>query len=230
MESIRLGQLLPITIKPQLAVTTKPTAVEVALRALSELSVSLALTLAIDYFVGMPLSVACIAAMMLTCAAQIIWRLGCYLVSRWEGVSFQDLDSKASWFAKFSVVNIFGLTGPSIAIHEMGHALMALTLFKGSRPHISVTPFEGGWTTFKLAHLSRLGSLLGMRTSLALVMAGGLIASTVTAMVGMTLSHYLKDSYPTVSRFLELFAYVQLFNDILYGCLLYTSPSPRDRG
>ncbi|MDP1836058.1 MAG: hypothetical protein Q8K75_09065 [Chlamydiales bacterium] len=209
------------------------TIAKVAAIAFAQLAVAAAVNLVITTYVAAPLSIAIATTFLTSMALNLAVELGKYACQRLGWIKTQDPSKGPSkttidncaWYSQFSLVNVFGLSGPTIALHELGHYSVAKTLFTGAKPSIFVQPFQGGYTTFdNNAGLSCLGRLIGLRNSTAILIMGGVIATTLVATTALAASHFLKESHPGLSRFLELYGYVQLLSDLIYGVISAMHP------
>lgn len=206
----------------------------VTIQSFAEMGLAFVLTFAVGTFVAQPLSAALFSGLLFILTLESGLRLATYGVRKFrcklEG-NENSIFRKAflgdvRQCSRETIVNLFATAGPSIAIHEAGHALTALAVYNGSKPSITILPWRGGATRLNMAApLSYLGRVLGRTVSVSLVIAGGVIATTVTATVLMMVAYRLKESNPHVSEFLNLFAFAQLINDLVYG-LMSIPPSP----
>jgi hypothetical protein len=236
----RICSYIPYIGRPKELPHTRDFAIaRVAAIAFAQLAVAGAVNLVITTYVAAPLSIAIATTFLTSMALNLAIELGKYACQRIGWIHTQDPSKGPSgttidncaWYSQFSLVNVFGLSGPTIALHELGHYSVAKTLFNGAKPSIFVQPFQFGYTTFdNNATLSRLGRLIGLRNSTAILILGGVIATTLVATTAITASHFLKDSYPGLSRFLELYGYVQLLTDVLYGLMSALEPQAMASG
>lgn len=207
--------------------------VQAAARALGMLAASLAVNCAIMSFVAAPLTMLLITAALTGLVGELLCQVFAYAAERigWLSVHSQEegLNSRTlsqSWFvSEFSLMNAVGQAGVSPLVHESGHALAALACYKDANPIITIFPFLGGRTCTVQSCLSGFGELIGAGASASLVGAGGIIAATLAAMAALAGAHRLADSHPTISRALELFAYIQILDHVVYGLKALGEPA-----
>jgi hypothetical protein len=120
--------------------------------------------------------------------------------------------------AGFSIVNSLGLGGLNPWIHELGHALAAISLFKRPEVSIIVKPFSHGETSYYVSNgLTRLGQMLGKEKCILFTTAAGIMASTLFGMTEFACAYGIQDRYPTLSHWMNYHALSQIMNDVVYG-------------
>lgn len=120
--------------------------------------------------------------------------------------------------ARTSAAYFIGRAGLQTAIHESGHALMALCCFLKARPEISLFPFEGGSTSYAVSYgLTPFGALLGKERALVLIAASGIMATTASALLALGAADQLEKKYPKVAKCLTYQSAANLLIDIEYG-------------
>ncbi len=125
---------------------------------------------------------------------------------------------------KLALGYCFNLCGPYYLIHEGGHALMALALFRKANPKIQFHPFGPGQTNYAISYgLTSLGKMLGRQTALLAVAAAGILFTTLTALVEFAISRDLQEHFPRVAECLNLHAQVQILHDLLYCFSTFTT-------
>lgn len=144
--------------------------------------------------------------------------LGTFIENREEGLS-----AMLSWGAAFNFSWGTGIYKQTI-IHELGHALGALAVYRNARPKITLLPFFGGNTRFFPQHLSAWGRKLGPEKALAVVTAAGpgltLIASSLELSAGIL--NYEK--HPKLSRYLMIMAAFDFFWHANYALSALNAP------
>ena len=119
---------------------------------------------------------------------------------------------------KASVVTTIGSAGLNVAIHESGHAVMALSCFKKANPHISMNPFGGGSTSYIIGHgLTDFGKIFGKDGARALCAAAGMMSSTLCALFEFGLAYQLKESNPALAECLTINGCMQIVQEVAYG-------------
>lgn len=200
---------------------------ESALKALAELVASLALTVLVTGWLGAGFckaSVVLLGATALSVAIHLVAQVALHLYRGEKSphhhileVIHHSLSDSVRSIPQLALVNILNLTGPYFVIHEGGHALAALTLFRQASPEISFTPFRQGVTSFVVSSgLTQLGAHLGRRISLLAVAAAGIVCSTVVALIEFAISHHFQDKFPNLCHWLDLHAKAQILHDLLY--------------
>lgn len=108
--------------------------------------------------------------------------------------------------------------GPGYFIHELGHYVAALACYNDAKPSIIVNPFRGGLTTFDGGNgLTRFGSLMGARGSMALFAVAGVVSSTLFAMGGIEVAHRLRHQCRWARQIVVSLAVTQLVSEVFYG-------------
>ena len=97
-------------------------------------------------------------------------------------------------------------------IHELGHALSALCLFKNAFPKINIFPFIGGAVSLKAETLTSLGEKLGTQTCEAVFAATGGSASLFASLLLFIISHKTKKNRPTLSEYSYMMGMYSLVN------------------
>jgi hypothetical protein len=101
-------------------------------------------------------------------------------------------------------------------VHETGHALAALSVYKNPKIRVEVYPFSGGLTTY-FKRLNDFGKKLGAPTALALVIASGpgftLLISSVILAVGLM----VKGKNPLLGKYMICYSAVDFLNTASYA-------------
>lgn len=120
--------------------------------------------------------------------------------------------------ARTSAAFFIGRAGLQSAIHESGHALMALACFKRATPHITIVPFKNCMTDYAISYgTTAFGSVLGRQAALVLIAASGIMATTATVMLALAVAGQLKKNYPFAAKRLTYQAAGHLLIDLTYG-------------
>lgn len=140
-----------------------------------------------------------------------------------ETVKLENYMNKLS---QFSLVSWVGQAAPQILIHEMGHALAALATLKDVKLELAYfSPFHGGMLlTHSQKGLTEFGKLLGTRGSQMLVVAGGVMASTMTAMGMIGFSSMIQENHPQLSEYLNMYAASTVLTELCYGFISLCDP------
>jgi hypothetical protein len=208
-----------------------------AAEALGHIAVALSLNFAVTTFVAVPVSITLATSFLTSMILTLAIELGKYAYDR---LGFTSVMAKpipphvvenCKWYSKLSITNILGLSGPVIAAHETGHFLVAKTLYSGANPSIKIFPFQGGVTLYNTtAKLSTVGALAGARTSVGLLMMGGIIASVTVASTLFATAQLLKERSPALADALQMYGLVQLLADLLYGISSILDPMAMEAG
>ncbi len=102
-------------------------------------------------------------------------------------------------------------------IHEGGHALAVLALYKDNFPEITISPFEGGVTEFTGGDLSAFGKWLGEERSSLFIAAAGSSLAVLFATAELVAGHTLSEAHPELSRYLEVTGLVGILEHIFYA-------------
>ena len=96
--------------------------------------------------------------------------------------------------ASFSFINTFALSYFSIYIHELGHALAAITCFNTPRIKIIISPFLSGKTIYAVSYgMTRMGSFFGKERALLMIAASGFAASGTFCLLMTYVSKTVKE-------------------------------------
>ncbi len=119
-------------------------------------------------------------------------------------------------------------TTTGVLVHEAGHALAAMTVYKDARASIEVFPFMGGVTRFYRGSLTAVGEQLGARVSRLCVTAAGPLAGILVASGEIGLAHYVQDDHPQLSLYLLSMGIMSIAQHVIYAlsALWEKSPSP----
>ena len=102
-------------------------------------------------------------------------------------------------------------------IHELGHALAARAVFKNAAPSITLTPFQGGVTTFSIRHLSSLGKMFGKPGSLCFVAAMGPICALLISATVIMIGYIAEQKFPELSSYLIAVGNGDFFSHAFYA-------------
>jgi hypothetical protein len=197
---------LPVPIPqqdpPRNAITT------IAIECLKELALSLTLSAGIACFVPSPAGIGLVAGALLiqTIASLFFHSLNEYV----EGSSFCD------WALGANFALLIGLNVQTL-IHELGHVLAALALYKRASPTILIDPFSGGLTQFYKTSLTSFGQKIGPAGATCLVILSGpgfaLLISSALLLIGLA----MKEKYPRFSKYLISWSLLDFFNHAHYA-------------
>lgn len=194
----------------------------VAIRCFQELGLSVASGALISFFVAPP----GIVLMMSAAAVQLIvsaffQSVGAFLSYKrsQQGPNLIHFERGVSVCEWLTGINFAILTGYNTQnfIHESGHALASLLIYKRPQPLIEIYPFVGGLTQFYKTGLSNFGKSIGSAASTFLVVASGpgltLLISSALLAIGIG----LKEKYPELSKYLISWSVLDFFCHAQYA-------------
>lgn len=127
---------------------------------------------------------------------------------------------------KFSHVSWVGRIAPQAFLHECGHALAALATLKDTKLDLSIYPFKGGMLeVIESKGYTKFGEWLGANGSKMLFLAGGVIASTASALGCVGIARALQENHPEISEALNMYAVSTVLGEMMYGFLSLYDPS-----
>ncbi|KIC73860.1 hypothetical protein DB42_BP00410 [Neochlamydia sp. EPS4] len=113
-----------------------------------------------------------------------------------------------------------------VIVHEGGHALAAKILIKNPLVNVSITPFNGGQTTYYVRSLTTIGQYIGRANSELLIVAAGPALAVLAATAGYSASLALSKSHPELSRYLKTATLSTISQHFLYALsALWTTTS-----
>lgn len=170
-----------------------------------------------------------IVALFVTTQADLLLLLSAAVVQLVVSTFFHSLNAYArhqmhqSSLVSFSEwmngLNFALLTGfnTQTVIHETGHSLASLLLYKNPRPLIEIYPYAGGITQFYKTALSPLGQKLGAPMATCVVIASGpgltLLISSGLLILGIA----LLDTYPQLGKMLVSWSLVDFLHHSFYA-------------
>lgn len=104
-----------------------------------------------------------------------------------------------------------------IVTHEAGHTLAALALYRNPRPTLTVTPYQGGLTSYFPQHLSTLGQKVGEKAANLIVTGAGAGISLIFSTIALAFSRKYRESHPEASRYLLATAITNIAAHIFYA-------------
>ncbi|PIS02690.1 MAG: hypothetical protein COT85_01275 [Chlamydiae bacterium CG10_big_fil_rev_8_21_14_0_10_42_34] len=181
---------------------------KIALATLKELSATFAMGLTVACFIPLPSGVAMIAsAAAIQIALNTLFHsLGTYAAQKatQEGVNKHFYENTVS-FCEWTTGSSFALfTGFNVQtlIHETGHSLAALALYKNSVPQIEIYPFAGGTTQFYKSSLSALGKKIGPAATTCAVIASGPAFTLMISAVILSVGLLIRETHTHLSKYL----------------------------
>lgn len=216
---------LPITTQAPISNETVRKIKTLAKEAFLQVSLAFAINVAVITFIATPLSVVVMSGAIIGAISSFVIQIAVdYYYQHKDAEALKDNLESIKHTSQTSIVNVVGLAGPNIAIHEAGHAATAWAFFKKSNPEITIFPFFGGMTSFTYSHgLTKLGSFIGQHPAFMVITAAGILSSTFFAMFEFGLSEAIQDSYPTLSRLMTVHGILQITQEVLYGLTAFIS-------
>jgi hypothetical protein len=189
------------------------------LRAFAELAASFAFNYSLIRFYAVPIVLpTAIAHLAFGALVEVSWRI---YRSIWPAI---DETEPGQHIARTSSAYFFGQAYLRIAIHELGHALMAYACFKNAGPKISIFPLKGGDHSYAASYgLTSLGQLLGKEASQVAIAGGGIAATTAFALLAVGCADQLKKKYPKVANCLTYQAAAHVLAEVYYGKTAFQS-------
>lgn len=195
----------------------------VAIQILKDLALILAFGCPVAFFVATPagLTVMLSASIVQISVSIFFHALGAfasYQALKREGCQaiYEKMVSICEWLtgANFGLFTGFNA---QILIHESGHALMSMLVYKNPRPLIEIYPFLGGVTQFYKTGLSSLGKQLGPAAATCLVLSCGpgliLLASSALLAIGIA----MKEKHPQFGKYLISWSAISFLDQIIYA-------------
>lgn len=199
---------------------------QIAALCFYQLTASLAIGALVSCFVTTPTGISLIlSAICVQLCATVFFQILDAFPAPDESNKELALTALTEW-APPSAFSILTGINAQVLIHETGHSLAALAIYKRARPHIEVFPFMGGWTKYYKRALTPLGKILGRSTANIFVIASGpgltLLVSSILMAVGLA----IKKTYPHLSKTLICWCLIDCLNHAQYAySALSASPS-----
>ncbi|MBN9378809.1 MAG: hypothetical protein BGO14_03645 [Chlamydiales bacterium 38-26] len=212
---------------------------EIVKKAFIELGVSLAFAGVACIFVANPIAMATlfICAVAAVAISTLLRGIGAYCTYRLFQLKYDESSEsilkksrfkKCLGFVKYLTPMAFSQlvdhNTRAVITHEMGHALAANILIKNPNTRVSIVPFDGGRTTYRLGPLTKLGEFFGRAKTKLIVAAAGPALGVLTATAGFGASLALRKSHPELSRYLNVAAIDTIGQHVFYALsALWTS-------
>lgn len=207
----------PCSFAFQLSEERKSQIKEVALKALKDLTASLAYSLAASYFVATGISIAplFVSALAVT-VINIFIRSICPCFRSPQSESHRpDIALWIEQYAPAFVFSIHDFFTKGVLLHEAGHFLSAKLLFN-TRAKIVFYPFEKAVTKHVMRQLTGIGTYFGRKISTAIVCSAGAGLSVITSSIQLIAAHCFKQSRPELARYMQMSALMNIFNHAAY--------------
>lgn len=204
----------PARLSIPISHNTTPTSpiVEVALRALSELALSVALGAVCSLFTATPLILWGGIALQL-------------LINTILRIALAVLGYPSDNWITATITAIGSLLNPQILLHELGHVAMAFGLLGKCHPKIFLSPYIGGATLFKVSEPTFLGKKLGEAHIQPLIAGAGPLFSLSFSTLQLLFSSKLCAQAPEISRMLTMASLVNFAFHALYAISAISAPA-----
>ncbi|MBX7067592.1 MAG: hypothetical protein K1X28_10220 [Parachlamydiales bacterium] len=205
--------------KPPICDVVSAIAIKIFKESLVTLALGSVVALFITTHVGFALMIS--AAIVQFAVSAFFHALGAFASYKaLDNDSFQShykrIASFCEWVTGFNFSIFSGLNAQTV-IHESGHALASMMIYKNPRPIIEIHPFVGGITQFYKTGLTQFGQKLGPAASTCFVVASGpaftlLISSAILA-IGLA----IMENYPEFGKYLISWASIDFLNHASYA-------------
>jgi hypothetical protein len=221
--SIQPIQYNPQTVFHLCEPSPKDAIKEVATRCLKELGLSLSLAAAVALFVPASTGVAVLlSALTVQFIVSIFFHslggFAFYKVAQGE-TSYEKMVSISEWWTGENFAYAAGFNA-RLLIHETGHSLAALALYKNPRPNITVVPFQWALTEYHKVPIGWLGKKIGPVATTFLVKIGGpaftLLVSATLLAVGMA----IREKHPLAAKYMISWS---IFDSLYHASYAYSA-------
>lgn len=195
----------------------------VAIKVFKEMAVAVTLGAVITCFVATPsgLMFMISSSIVQFAVSAFFHSLGAFAAYKvLERNSNQRMYAKTASLCEWITGCNFGLFSgfnSQIVIHESGHALASLLIYRRPRPLIEVFPFVGGSTQFYKTGLTPLGKKLGAAASTCFVIASGPAMTLFVSSALLTIGIAFLDTYPQFGKYLISWSLVDFLNHAVYA-------------
>ncbi|MBU6383526.1 MAG: hypothetical protein KGQ49_03955 [Verrucomicrobia bacterium] len=187
---------------------------EIVLKILKESAITLGLGTIVCLFVPTPMGLSMMvgATIVQLLVSTLFHALGAF-------ASYHNYETVATACSWITGVNFGYLTGRNsqTILHEAGHALASLLVYKNPRPVIEVFPFRGGHTSYYKTGLTSFGHKLGAAAANCLTIASGpaltLLVSSALLAVGIA----ILEEYPEFGKYLIAWASIDFLHHAEYA-------------
>ncbi len=205
---------------------------KIAISCLKELAVSLAIGVVVALFVPLAGGIALMvsAALVQVVVSAFFHGLGAYASQKIADGGpnlkhFERILSVCEWVTGVNFALFTGFNAQTL-IHESGHAMAALSIYKRPRPAIEVYPFLGGITQFYKTSMTPFGKKLGPVAATCFIVASGpgftLLISSILFAIGLA----IKEKYPQFGKYLIAWGIIDFLNHAHYAySALHANPS-----
>lgn len=213
---------LPVAPANQAAPPLSETIKKIALVCLKELAVSIALSGAVACFVPVATG---LSFMMGACLVQFVvsvffHALGAHAANQLKqqgpNSKYEKIVNICEWMTGANFAIFTGFNAQTL-IHESGHTLAALAIYKRPRPQIEIYPFIGGVTQFYKSSMTGFGKKLGPVAATCLIVASGPAFTLLISGVLLAIGIAMKDRYPAFGKYLISWGVLDFLNHAHYA-------------
>ena len=131
--------------------------------------------------------------------------------------AYSYLKSFTQMIAPWGYADVIDKNTRDVLVHEAGHAIAAKLLVKNPESTISIVPFKGGSTSYRLGALTNIGNFFGKAKTKAIISAAGPFAAVATSSFAFGLSYTLDKKKPELSRYMRRCAIESIGNQAFYA-------------
>jgi hypothetical protein len=194
-----------------------------ALNCLKELSLSLSCTVCLMFFATVPHGLTLIAsALVVQLAVSLIFHtLGAFASSKIlengdSRILYERLLSCCEWIIGINFALFTGYNTQTL-IHESGHALASLLLYKHPSPLIEIYPFSRAITEYCKTGLSFLGKQIGPAAATCFIVMSGPLLTLLVSSTLLTIGMAIKEKHPQFGKYLISWALLDFLNHSIYA-------------
>ena len=193
---------------------------KVARKCLKELAISMTISAFVVIFVPVSIgTVTILSAVILQFVVSLFFHsLGAFAACRAAKAGPAVLNQVVAACEWWTGENFAFFTGVNaqMLVHEMGHAIATLSLYKNPRPRVELMPFEGGLTTYYKA-LGALGKKIGpVATTIAVTASGPAFTLLVSAII-LAVGLAIRAKHPHISKYFISWGVLDFLNHARYA-------------
>ncbi|MGB7978100.1 MAG: hypothetical protein WCF19_02940 [Chlamydiales bacterium] len=212
--TVAAAQSVSLPVSLQIEPSPNSVILKVALPCLKELAVALCIGLAVSFFVAPAEAPILIVAAVIQLIANAFFRfVQAFALPK---TPFEWIGSLSEWMTGLNFAVLTGYNAQHL-IHESGHAMASMLMYKKAQPWIQIYPFTGGLTEFSKTGLTALGKKLGSSAVTCLMVASGpgltLLLSAILLSIGLS----IKEQYPQLGKTLISWALIDFLGHAHYA-------------
>ena len=176
---------------------------DVAKRSFIELAVSLAIGTTAALFTATPLHVTIIfAAITVQTICNVSLRCADSLAAYMPECQETRWIRSASPYLCTTLFAYLTAGNGQILLHELGHAIGAIMMYREANPQITLTPCLGGTTRFSTTHLSSWGAKIGRSNAILIATLMGPACSLIVSGVAIAVGFAIEGKFPELGSYL----------------------------